>query len=215
MSKVLMSIVAFIVIQAAFSGIFWLSYDIEREYGAKNPLESCILNVVSVFIAIFVYLRHRQVETILSVHNDINKCVVIENEIVIWLGLGACVGLNVVANFQEFYSPIIYYIAGGVWLSFGTIYIVLQGYISFHISPHSGSLRVAVLRMAISFLYLYYVFIILVTNCNFVRIWGNKHDLKECTHFGYWFKWIDVLFFNVFILSFLHESVDQNYHSLV
>ncbi|XP_058164611.1 DNA damage-regulated autophagy modulator protein 1 [Dasypus novemcinctus] len=66
------------------------------------------------------------------------------------LGLVGCIGMGIVANFQELAVPVVH--DGGALLAFicGVVYTLLQSIISYKAYPHWNSLLMCHIRMAIS-----------------------------------------------------------------
>ncbi|XP_013014508.2 DNA damage-regulated autophagy modulator protein 1 isoform X1 [Cavia porcellus] len=72
------------------------------------------------------------------------------NAVSLGLGLAGCVGMGIVANFQELAVPVVH--DGGALLAFvcGVVYTLLQSVISYKSHPRWNSLSTCHTRMAIS-----------------------------------------------------------------
>lgn len=225
MSKVyLFPIIAFLLCQATFICTVLSSYlkgELNTLYisdGAQHAPESCIfgqlINVCSVLIGIVVYIRHRQIEDLIETQNEIEPFIRMRNEIALWVGLGACVGLSIAANFQESSVPIIHSIGGCIYFCFGIVYMWTQGNISYYIYEYTGSRRLAYFRLFVAFIYTYLLFMSMITSTNVVALISQSTD-----HSSYYYilsvfsEWFAATLFNMFLLSYFNEfkfiSIDR------
>ncbi|XP_046751943.1 DNA damage-regulated autophagy modulator protein 2-like [Diprion similis] len=102
------------------------------ETGTLSP-ESCIfaqlLNIAAFLLACFVYIRHRQVEQwrIERGDNSVNRSMVL---LTAWSGFLSCLGLDILANFQEARVVAAHMTGAMTCFMAGTLYFGLQTYLS-------------------------------------------------------------------------------------
>jgi len=66
-------------------------------------------------VGITIYIRYRQIEQIYEEHSDLHPTGVKCNKVALWLGFVSCLGVSVVANFQETNVRIVHF-SGGISL---------------------------------------------------------------------------------------------------
>lgn len=180
------------------------------------PPESCVfsqlINVCSILFGFVIYIRYRQIKLLVINHEVIEATVRVKNEIAFWMGIGTCIGLSLVANFQ-LNVPIVHYIGACVYCCFGIVYLWLQGIISYYIHQYSGSLKAAIFRLIVAFFYTYLLFMAFVTSAEFVAFFTIYDDRDTYNALSVSSQWIAITIFNIYILSFTSEfkltSVDH------
>ncbi|XP_028305849.1 DNA damage-regulated autophagy modulator protein 1 isoform X2 [Gouania willdenowi] len=118
---------------------------------AAKPPESCIfglMTVVSAFAGIAtIYARYKYVDKLnegtIVVHPQLNSTA-------FWLGMISCLGMCIVATFQEFAVNVVHLIGAGLFFISGVLYVILQSYISYKAHPLGSSRRVCWTRAGIA-----------------------------------------------------------------
>lgn len=116
------------------------------------PPESCIfgqaLNLASFLLIFAMYIKYRQVEEIYLKHHIDDEYRI--NKITFWIGILACVGISVVANFQE--TNVFWVHWCGAILAFGggSVYECLQTLVYIKISPVIGQRKTTMFRIILS-----------------------------------------------------------------
>lgn len=175
--------------------------------GAQHPPESCIfsqlMNVSALLSGIVVYLRYRQIEELVKNNLEIDKAVGIKNDVALWVGMGACMGLSVAANFQESAVPIVHTIGGCVYFGFAVVYFFAETNISYYVVQYAGSAHLTFLRALMTCIYVYLIFVSLVTSSSIV-VWFNT-DKSKYYEWSVSAEWIAATIGNMFILSYTNE----------
>ncbi|KYB29093.1 DNA damage-regulated autophagy modulator protein 2-like Protein [Tribolium castaneum] len=117
------------------------------------PPESCIfglmLNFMAALICITMYVRYLQVREIIKKHNFPHQIQKI-NKISLFIGINACVGCSIVANFQETTMLSVHWIGAIMLFVSGAIYQGFQTVIYFKILPVFGNRRLNLIRTVIA-----------------------------------------------------------------
>lgn len=162
-----------------------------------------------------IYIRYKQVEQQCRDHllPDTNR-VLSRNRLALFVGLLSCLGLSIVANFQELQLFTIHLIGGFSAFGFGLVYLWLQTHSSYMMYPIVKSgLFVARVRLALS----------IILTCTFIvsgvlgplsmRYFHGRDPTKwQPDDGGYLFhvissisEWLSAFAIDFFILSFAHE----------
>ncbi|XP_025829392.1 DNA damage-regulated autophagy modulator protein 2-like [Agrilus planipennis] len=114
--------------------IYWF-FPFISDTGALTP-ESCIfaqlVNIGATFLSVAVYVRYREVESAINC-GLINASAGI-NTASLWLGWISCLGLSVVANFQQNaeYVRLLHFVGALGSFAVAAVYFILQSIISRH-----------------------------------------------------------------------------------
>lgn len=79
-------------------------------------------------VGIVIYIRYRQIKLLILDHSDLIQTTSATklSWISLWIGLGSCLGISIVANFQETNVRIIHFVGAFICFGFGTVYFWLQ-----------------------------------------------------------------------------------------
>ncbi|XP_008299211.1 DNA damage-regulated autophagy modulator protein 1 [Stegastes partitus] len=152
---------AFLVIWS--SGTFIISYiiaivrhDVEiifpyiSDTGA-NPPESCIFGLMTFIVACAamatIYARYKFVDKMNEDTRAVNQKL---NLAALWIGLITCLGMCIVATFQETTMTIAHDIGAALFFVSGVLYIILQSVISYQAFPFGATITVCWTRALIA-----------------------------------------------------------------
>lgn len=179
--------------------------------------ESCVfgqlINIGCVLLGIVVYIRFRQIEQLMYHHPELFESTAKLSKIAFWLGIGSCLGCSIVANFQETNVRIVHFIGAFTCFGLGTAYFWLQAYISYNISPFTGNLWMANIRLGLAVLCLIFFIIVAVTGVISHILFEGQDPRKWYPSDGGWkyhvassiSEWIVATIFCFYILSFSDE----------
>lgn len=179
--------------------------------------ESCVfgqlINIGCVLLGIVIYIRFRQIEQLIYHHPELFESTTKLNKIAMWLGIGSCLGCSIVANFQETNVRIVHFIGAFTCFGLGTAYFWLQAYISYNISPFTGNLLLANIRLGLAVLCLIFFIIVAVTGVISHILFEGQDPRKWYPSDGGWkyhvassiSEWIVSTIFSFYILSFSDE----------
>ncbi|XP_012725160.2 DNA damage-regulated autophagy modulator protein 1 [Fundulus heteroclitus] len=135
---------------AVFRGDVDVVFPYISDTGA-NPPESCIFGLMTFVSACAgtatIYARYKYVEK-LTEQNGLVKPRL--NEATLGLGIIACLGMCIVATFQETAVTIVHDVGALIFFISGIVYIILQCVISFKACPYGSSVRVCRVRYLIA-----------------------------------------------------------------
>lgn len=119
--------------------------------------ESCIFSQfvnLSAFLFMFtIYIRYKQVEQYYRDHLSAESAKILRiNYISFVIGIVSCLGLTVVANFQEQYLRVIHLTGAMTCFTCGLIYCILQTWISHLGHPLLNTLLIAKVRFCLTLL---------------------------------------------------------------
>lgn len=79
-------------------------------------------------VGIVIYIRYRQIKLLILDHSDLiqSTSAIKLSWFSLWVGLGSCLGISIVANFQETNVRIIHFVGAFICFGFGTIYFWIQ-----------------------------------------------------------------------------------------
>uniref|UniRef100_A0A182YEY7 CWH43-like N-terminal domain-containing protein n=1 Tax=Anopheles stephensi TaxID=30069 RepID=A0A182YEY7_ANOST len=179
--------------------------------------ESCVfgqfINMGCVLLGITIYVRYRQIQELSYRHSDVRQALGRCSDVAFWIGIGSCLGISIVGNFQETNVRIVHYV--GAFLSFGlgTVYFWIQSYISYYIQPYMGSMQKANLRMALSVVCTIFFMIVAVTGVISHILFRGTDPRKWYPSDGGWeyhvassiSEWIVATAFCFYVLTFTDE----------
>ncbi|XP_055298022.1 DNA damage-regulated autophagy modulator protein 1-like [Sitodiplosis mosellana] len=178
--------------------------------GGTYPPESCIfselINMASVFLGLIIYIRYRQIERLLYHHVSLLEQVARKNVVSLWIGLMACIGLSIVANFQLTKLPQVHYFGAFSCFGLGTVYFWFQGFISYSVRSYTGSMHMTYARLVLATICTCNIFVFISTTCTATEIIFNEREpscrYKETSAMV---EWVMATAFCFFILSFTSE----------
>lgn len=179
--------------------------------------ESCVfgqfINMGCVLLGITIYVRYRQIQEICYRHSDVRQALGRCSGTAFWIGIGSCLGISIVGNFQETNVRIAHYV--GAFLSFGlgTVYFWMQSYISYYIQPYMGTMQKANLRLVLSVICTIFFIIVAVTGVISHVLFNGTDPRKWYPSDGGWeyhvassiSEWIVATTFCFYVLTFTDE----------
>ncbi|XP_071484234.1 DNA damage-regulated autophagy modulator protein 1-like [Diadema antillarum] len=117
-----------------------------------TPPESCLfgqfLNMTAVFGLAGIYIRYKQVElyTGHSYPYSLHRV----NKICLVLGTLACLGMSLVANFQETNVIAVHFFGAFILFATGAVYGFLQAWLTYRLCPEHASIIVYQIRLLLS-----------------------------------------------------------------
>ncbi|XP_034719487.1 DNA damage-regulated autophagy modulator protein 1 [Etheostoma cragini] len=116
-----------------------------------NPPESCIFGLMTFISACAgtatIYARYKLVEKLIADTRVVSPCL---NKTALAFGMSSCLGMCVVATFQETTVTVVHDIGALVFFVPGISYITLQSVISYYVYPFGASLGVCRVRLGIA-----------------------------------------------------------------
>ncbi|KAA8580297.1 DNA damage-regulated autophagy modulator protein 1 [Etheostoma spectabile] len=116
-----------------------------------NPPESCIFGLMTFISACAgmatIYAMYKLVEKMSADTRVVSPCL---NKTALWFGMFSCLGMCVVATFQETTVTVVHDIGALVFFLSGIAYITLQSVISYYVYPFGSSLGVCRARSGIA-----------------------------------------------------------------
>ena len=173
--------------------------------GTKPPA-SCVfglmLNLSSVFTAVAVYIRHRQLEG-----DDSNKNIAVVNDISMFTGLLSCIGMMIVACFQKTEVLSVHLIGALMVFISGIVYCWLQSYLSY--LTIGGRTLKAITRVILSIVAVLCITLFIVfakISRNPTRLHWKSHEVGYSAFLVSTFcEWILVVCFVLFFATFYSE----------
>jgi len=179
--------------------------------------ESCFFglftNIGAFLLAIIIYVRHIQIVLANSLYSSIDQqCVIFSYRSLIF-GLGSCLGICIVANFQETNVRLVHYLGAMLCFGFGTVYFWYQSIISLRIMAVFGSLTKVYVRFTLSVICTVMFFVVATTGLiSHIQFIGNNPRKWYPSDGGWAFhvastvsEWIVATIFCLYILSFTEE----------
>jgi DNA damage-regulated autophagy modulator protein 2 len=77
-------------------------------------------------VGLTIYTRYRQILHLTEKHEDLQGRADKMNWRSVWIGFGSCLGISIVANFQETNVRIVHYIGALLCFGLGTVYFWMQ-----------------------------------------------------------------------------------------
>ncbi|KAF3705190.1 DNA damage-regulated autophagy modulator protein 1 Damage-regulated autophagy modulator [Channa argus] len=116
-----------------------------------NPPESCVFGLMTFITACAgigtIYSRYKFVEKLSEETSLVRPCL---NKAALGLGLLSCLGMTIVASFQETTMTVVHDLGAVVFFISGVTYLILQTVISYQAYPYGSSMCVFQARVAIA-----------------------------------------------------------------
>ncbi|KAM4675649.1 DNA damage-regulated autophagy modulator protein 1 [Discoglossus pictus] len=176
--------------------------------GAKPPESGVfgfMLSVSAMLGASTMYTRYKLLEKQNELFRFMNASFNLTSLIIGWLG---CLGMGIVANFQELTVPVVHDIGALITFVFGVAYIFLQSIITYFSSAHWNSKRLCHTRMAISVVAIIAVFplIAFATQTGTTKIHWQPSDVGYIYHITSAIcEWVVAFGFILFFITFIRE----------
>lgn len=182
--------------------------------------ESCVfgqlVNIGSVLLGIVIYIRFRQIERLGLHHPNLQPTIKSWNDFGFWFGMGSCLGISIVANFQETNVRIVHFIGAFTCFGSGTIYFWIQALISYQIQEYVATPLVVRIRLGFSVLCTIFFFVAAITGIISHILFEGTNPRKWYPSDGGWkyhvassiSEWIVSTIFSFFILTFTDEFRD-------
>lgn len=179
--------------------------------------ESCVfgqlISIGCVLLGITIYVRFRQIQEISLRHPDVQVAIGRINGSAFWVGMGSCLGVSIVGNFQETNVRPVHYVGAFLAFGLGTVYYWMQAYISYYVQPYVGSMVKAHVRLAISAICTVFFIIVAVTGIISHILFNGTDPRKWYPSDGGWeyhvassiSEWIVATAFCFYILTFTDE----------
>ncbi|XP_044739134.1 DNA damage-regulated autophagy modulator protein 2-like [Chrysoperla carnea] len=210
-----------------FIAVFWdhvhptLPYI--SETGAFSP-ESCIfaqfLNIAALLLLCWVYIRHRQISKFSELQPE-NRVSNTANNLATIFGIIGCIGLDVVANFQESRSVGIHMIGAMTCFAATNIYFCMQTVFSCNLRPYINSLRMIYIRAVINFLSVAFTVSTVLPGSISMQQFNGTDYKKWLPSDGGWHwhmtsvisEYFLTLSFCAYLLTFVHEFRRIHFYS--
>ncbi|KAF7658199.1 hypothetical protein LDENG_00015950 [Lucifuga dentata] len=118
---------------------------------ATNPPESCIFGLMTFISActgiLTIYARYKFVEKLSGETSMVSPHL---NKAAFWIGMASCLGMCVVATFQETAVREVHDVGALLFFLSGVLYLILQSVISFHTYPYGSFTTVCYARVMIA-----------------------------------------------------------------
>ncbi|XP_077294279.1 DNA damage-regulated autophagy modulator protein 2 [Arctopsyche grandis] len=178
--------------------------------------ESCVfgqlINIGCVLLGVTMYIRHRQILELRCVY-PLASSIKRLNDLSLWFGAFSCLGLSMVANFQETNVKYVHYTGAFMCFGLGTVYFWIQALVSHALQPVLRNLNVVYLRIALSVICTIFFVILLTTGIISHVYYHGKNPRKWYPNDGGWHfhvastasEWVVAIAFCVYILSFTED----------
>ncbi|XP_033470342.1 DNA damage-regulated autophagy modulator protein 1 [Epinephelus lanceolatus] len=199
-------IVSYII--ALFRGDVDVIFPYISDTGAKPP-ESCIFGLMTFISACAgistIYARYKFVEKLSADTGMVSPHL---NKTALALGLLSCLGMCIVATFQETLVTAVHDIGAILFFVSGVLYIILQSVISFRAYPFGSSICVCRVRVGIAILAVVAFFPTLI--CAFYVKQTTLHRDKEDEDYPFHVasavcEWIVAFSFICFFLTYIDD----------
>jgi heme A synthase len=135
------------------------------------------------------------------------------NRISFPIGLTACLGMSMVANFQETSVLVVHYTGAILSFGVGTAYFWLQAVVSYELAPHLNTRRKAHFRIALASVSTLSFLVAIVCGVLARKYYHGTDPLKWYPKDGGWglhvtstgAEWVMALCFDAFVASFIGE----------
>lgn len=183
---------------------------------ATYPPESCVfgqlINIGAILLCIMVYIRYCEVCQYFESYS-ISPKVIRLNKAGVWLGVFSCLGLSIVANFQETSVKYVHYFGATLCFGVGTIYFWIQALCSYHMHPIANSILMAHIRITLAMICTMFFFVAAVTGLMSHLKYKGQNPRKWYPEDGGWelhvastiSEWIVAICFCIYILTFYSE----------
>ncbi|XP_067000459.1 DNA damage-regulated autophagy modulator protein 2 [Anabrus simplex] len=182
-----------------------------------TPPESCVfaqfVNIAAAVLLVCVYVRYRQVKEISRLAGPRASISPRINKIAGYFGALACLGLDMVANFQESNVIVVHLIGAFICFAGGTVFFCMQTWISRRLRPEFNSNLTFYARAIISALCVVFTFLTIIPAAISTAQFKGKDKMRWQPEDGGWewhivstaSEWLLVICFCTFILSFSLE----------
>uniref|UniRef100_A0A1L8DUW6 Putative dna damage-regulated autophagy modulator protein 2 n=1 Tax=Nyssomyia neivai TaxID=330878 RepID=A0A1L8DUW6_9DIPT len=187
--------------------------------------ESCVfgqlINMGCVLLGIVVYIRFRQICVLCEYHADLRESTWKLNSRALWIGFGSCLGISIVANFQETNVRVVHLCGAFLCFGLGTVYFWIQAVISYFLQPYIGSMFKAHIRLFLSVVCTIFFIVVAITGIISHIMFRGEDPRKWYPSDGGWkyhvassiSEWVVATTFCFYILTFTDEfrslSVDH------
>lgn len=135
------------------------------------------------------------------------------NWISLWIGVTSCLGISIVANFQETNVRIVHLFGALLAFGLGTVYFCVQSVMTYYLHPYSGTMAVAHLRLVLSMVCVVFFMLVAIPGViSHILFEGNDPRHWYPSDGGWMYhvissvsEWIVATAFCVYILSFTPE----------
>ncbi|XP_071761706.1 DNA damage-regulated autophagy modulator protein 1 [Centroberyx gerrardi] len=174
-----------------------------------NPPESCIFGLMTFVSACAgiatMYARYKFVEKLSEETRVVRPCL---NKAALWLGMLSCLGMCIVATFQETTVTSVHDAGALLFFISGVSYSVIQSIISYRAYPYGSSLAVCHTRTVIATIACLAVFPTVI--CAFFVKQATLHRDKEDEDYVFHLasavsEWIVAFSFVCFFLTYIDE----------
>lgn len=174
-----------------------------------NPPESCIFGLMTFISACAgiatIYARYKFVDKLNEDTRVVNPCL---NKAALWLGMISCLGMCIVATFQETTVTIVHDIGAVLFFLSGILYIIFQSVISFQAYPFGSSVTVCRARALIASIAALAFFPTVI--CAFFVKQTELHRHKEDQDYPFHVasavcEWVVAFGFICFFLTYIHD----------
>ncbi|KAK2859052.1 hypothetical protein Q5P01_003672 [Channa striata] len=116
-----------------------------------NPPESCVFGLMTFISACAgigtIYSRYKYVEKLIEETGLVRPRL---NKAALGLGMLSCLGMSIVATFQETTMTVVHDLGAAVFFISGVTYLIIQTVISYQAYPYGSSMTVLQARVAIA-----------------------------------------------------------------
>uniref|UniRef100_A0A667YM49 DNA-damage regulated autophagy modulator 1 n=1 Tax=Myripristis murdjan TaxID=586833 RepID=A0A667YM49_9TELE len=161
------------------------------------PPESCLFGLmtfISAFAAATMYARYKYVEKLSEETSLVRPCL---NKAALGLGMLACLGMCIVATFQETTVTRVHDAGAVLFFLTGVLYAIFQSVISHRIYPFGSSLTVCRIRTAIATLACLAFFPSILSHSSKLHKYQHKTSAVS--------EWIVAFSFVCFFLTYIDE----------
>ncbi|XP_046400853.1 DNA damage-regulated autophagy modulator protein 2 [Ischnura elegans] len=185
--------------------------------------ESCVfgqlINMGSILLAACVYVRYREIEEFPRMEADNYQPAspvplsIRLNHWSLCIGLISCLGLSIVANFQETNVIVVHLTGAFLCFGMGTLYFWTQAFASYHIHPFVDGLWLAHVRIILSVICTIFFVVLSITGVASHLLFHGSDPRKWYPEDGGWglhvastaSEWVVACAFCLYILSFVPE----------
>lgn len=149
--------------------------------GARRP-ESCIfgqmLNISACLAIATLYIRYKQVSGYVDDIRIENSPLVDKlNKASFAVAVLICLGMSLVANFQETSVAIVHFVGAMMTFGLGTVYEFMQTYVTYKMYPEINGKQIGIARLIISVLSAVFFILVTVTS-GLVRIVDENNQVQ-------------------------------------
>lgn len=182
-------------------------------YSPESCFFGLLMDIGCILLGLVVYARYRQIQLVNELFPETLQLCKTLNKRALWVGFGSCLGVSIVANFQETNVRIVHYFGALLTFGLGSVYFWMQASISYYILPHHGSLFKAHMRIAFAAGGTVLFFVVAITGIISHILFNGYNPRKWLPSDGGWYyhvvssfsEWIVSTIFSFYILSFTDE----------